>query len=70
MASKERLKQVREILVSEEKKMRDQIIHLNGQVVYNQRMQEMVNQLIRESVDQEVISKTPKISKTSKSKKK
>lgn len=43
MASKVYIEQICEVLRADEKSMRDQIIHINGQIVYNQRMQKVLN---------------------------
>ena len=53
MSGKARIEQLIKALDTEEKKMREQIIHLNGQIVYNQRMQETLNQQLRELIVEE-----------------
>ena len=44
MPSKVYIEQICEVLRADEKSMRDQVIHINGQIVYNQRMQKILNQ--------------------------
>lgn len=73
MSSVDRIDQLCKALEVEEKKMRDQILHLNGQIMYNQRLQEVLNQQLRELVAEEetVSSKSkPKLKPKPKSKSK
>ena len=59
MSSKERIVKLLKALEVEEKKMREQIAHINGQLTYNQRMQETINQQLREIADEEAKSSIP-----------
>ncbi|KKN18597.1 hypothetical protein LCGC14_0954210 [marine sediment metagenome] len=69
MLGEVRIEQVCKVLEVEEKKMHDQIVHLNGQIVYNRRIQELLTQLLRELTAEEGKSKTTKSRVTKKPKK-
>lgn len=49
MINSARIEQISKALETEEKKISDQIVHLNGQLIYNQRIQEVIRQLLSES---------------------
>ena len=53
MSGKERIEQVCKVLEAEKRKMQDQVIYLNGQILYNQKMQEILNQQLHELTDEE-----------------
>lgn len=69
MSGKERIEQLLKALENENTKMRDQTMHLNGQIAYNQRVQEILNQQLRELINDEDEIKTTSKSKTIKKKK-
>ena len=55
MSGKVRIEQLCKVLEVEEKKMRDQVVYLNGQISYNRKMQEILNQQLCEIVAEETI---------------
>lgn len=68
MSGKVCIERICKVLETDEKKMRDQVVQLNGQILYNRRMQEILNQQLCELTNEEVAaskkqivkSKTPK----------
>ena len=68
MSGKVRIEQMYKVLEDEEKKMRDQVVYLNGQISYNRRMQEIFNQQLRELVVEEAVKVKTNQSKTNKPK--
>ena len=50
MSSKVCIEQICKVLEVEEKKMRDQVVYLNGQIAYNRKMQEILNRQLCELV--------------------
>jgi len=73
MSSKARFEQLYEVLKSEEVKMHDQVVHLHGQMAYNRKMQEALNQQLqqlRELVDKEDVKVAASKSKVTKKAKK
>lgn len=71
MSDKVGIEQICKVLATDEKKMYDQVVHLNGQIAYNRKMQEILNQQLRELIAEEAAakinnSKTPKKAKKAK----
>lgn len=69
MSSKVCIEQICKVLEVDEKKLRDQVAYLNGQILYNRKMQETLNQQLCELATEEAVTKTNK-SKTPKKTKK
>ena len=44
MSGKVYIEQICKVLEADEKKMYDQVVHLNGQIAYNRKMWEILNQ--------------------------